>query len=194
MLQRFHHLGIAFATCILLFASRSEPVFAQLGQPALDPKVERLAEALVKAKREAEGGALLASARDLVTADLVKAVSRQGDPFLNRGEYPQALSIYRLSQDIGDQIGDKLGIARALNSIGRVHCRQSNYAQARAYYQKSLTLFEALGHNAGIAGALGNIGLLYYRQNNCVQALEYLQKSLERCSRFFETHPELHAR
>jgi CHAT domain-containing protein/tetratricopeptide (TPR) repeat protein len=137
-----------------------------------------LAEALVKAKTEVERAGLLAEEKELVTVELVRALSSQGDSSYNQGGYQQALSIYRLERSLAEKIGDRPGMARALNNIGKVHNRQENYAQALKSYQQSLALCEALRDNAGIARALSNIGLVHESQGNYTQALESLQQSL----------------
>ncbi len=142
------------------------------------PAVNDLAEALVKAKSEAEQTGLLAEEKELVTAELARALISQGNRFLNQGSYPQALAVFRLAQSIGEQIGDKAEIVNALNSIGAVYYQQGNYAQALEHYQESLTSGETLGDKALIARALHNIGAVHESQDNYVKAVEYYQKSL----------------
>jgi CHAT domain-containing protein/Flp pilus assembly protein TadD len=137
-----------------------------------------LAEALVRTKTEAERAVLLAEEKELVTRELLRALSTQAGGFATKGNYPQSLSALHLTQRIAEQIGDKTGIASVLNNIGNLHFRQGNYAEAVDYHQKSLEIKEALGNKVGIATSLGNIGAAYFQQGNYVQALEYYRKSL----------------
>jgi len=140
--------------------------------------VNDLAETLVNAKSDAERGGLLAEEKELVTVELVRALNMQGNRFQDQGNYPQALGVYSLAQSIGEQIGDKAGIAGALHNIGTVHGRQGNYVQAMEHFQRSLALREELGDKAGIASSLNNIGIVHKLRGNYAQAVEYYQKSL----------------
>jgi CHAT domain-containing protein len=143
-----------------------------------DPRTLRLAEQLLAAPTEDERAALLSAEKDLVTVELRKALVAAGRRQRTLGNYPQALSIYRLAQSVAEQIDDKAGIADALRNAGIIHKLQGNPAQALECLQKSLPLSEAAGDQAGIAATLNNFGLHYYEQGNYGLALEYYQKSL----------------
>ncbi len=159
-------------------AGRYEAKIIALRDATPEYKTEYLATRLAEAKTEAERTALLAAEKELVTEKLVQALNKLGDGQRMQGKYAQALTHFRFSQNIAEQIGDKSGIARTLNNIGVVNTLQGNYAQALEHYQKSLTLSEALGNKRGIASTLHNIGIVHYLQGNYAQALEYYQKSL----------------
>ncbi len=143
---------------------------------------DELAAALAAAKGEQERAALLAKMqteeRELMTAELVSAVSSRGDRFYEQGDYPQALALHRLAQGLAEQTGDRPGLARTLNNTGKILYAQGNYAQALAQFRQSLALQESLGHKAGVALALNNIGNVHFRQGDYTQALEHYQKSL----------------
>lgn len=57
----------------------------------------------------------------------------QGDYDHAQGQLVQSLAIYR-------ELGDKAGIANALNFLGNIAGGQGAYAQARKYHQESLLL------------------------------------------------------
>src|SRR5262249_1218329 len=61
------------------------------------PAEEDLAEALVKAKSEAERAELLAEEKELVTAELVRTMIEQGNRLYLQSRFDQAAAIYRLS-------------------------------------------------------------------------------------------------
>jgi CHAT domain-containing protein/tetratricopeptide (TPR) repeat protein len=142
------------------------------------PAEDDLAEALVKARTEAERAELLAEEKELVTADLARALNSQGDRFANRGEYPQALTIFTYANGMAEQIGDQAEIARTLHNLGRVHRSQGNFAQAMEYSQRSLAMGEALGEQKVIGRALLGIGMIHWLQGDFTQALERYRKSL----------------
>ena len=138
-----------------------------------------LAEALAGAKPEAERGRLLIEEKDLVTAELVRALGSVGDRTYNQGRYAQAIAIYAQTLSIAEQIGDQRGMVSTLNDLGNVHRSKGDYAQALDYYQKSLAIGEALGDRSRIAATLGLIGTVHSFQSNYALALEFFQRSLE---------------
>jgi len=143
------------------------------------PAEKDLAEALVKAKTEEERSGLLAQEKELMTSDLVQALNNHGARLRSQRDFPQALAVHILSKNFADQIGDRAGVASALEGIGNTHEVQGNYAQALEQLQKSLAINEALKDEAGLAASLNNLATVHQRQGNLVQALEYLQRSLK---------------
>lgn len=144
---------------------------------------DELAAALAAAKSEPERTALLAQMQAeepelITTAELVRALGRQGDDFFDQAEYARAASLHRLAQGIAERIGDQPGIARSLYNLGNVAWAQSNLAQAMEYIQKSQSLYERLGNKPGIARALNSLGNIQYAQGNYAQALEHFRQSL----------------
>jgi tetratricopeptide (TPR) repeat protein len=117
-------------------AGRYEAKITALRDATQEDKAEDFARRLAEAKTEAERTALLAE-KELATEKLAQALNKLGDGLMTQGNYGQALTLFRLSQKIAEQIGDKAGIARSLNYIGNVHYSQGNYAQALEYHQKS---------------------------------------------------------
>jgi CHAT domain-containing protein/uncharacterized protein HemY len=142
------------------------------------PAENDLAEALAQAKTEEERTGLLTEEKELMTSELARALVGQGDRLRNQGDYPQALTRYRLAQSIAEQIGDKSGIATTWYTIGLVHGSQGDYAQALECLRKGFVLYEALGSQAGIAKTLNSIGSVYWRQSDYAQAMEHYEKSL----------------
>jgi CHAT domain-containing protein/Tfp pilus assembly protein PilF len=142
------------------------------------PAEEELAEALVKAGSEAQRAELLAEEKELVTADLARALNHQGDRLANRGVYPQALKVYTLANGLAEQVGDRPEIARTLHNLGRVHRSQGDFPQALQYFQKSLAINEELGEQPGIGRTLLGIGMVHWLQGNFTEASEHYQKSL----------------
>ena len=143
------------------------------------PAEEDLAKELVKVESEAERAKLLAEDKELVTAELVRAMIEHGNRLFLQSGFDQAIAIYRLSQSIAEQIGDKAGFARALNNIGSIYNIQGHNAQAMEYLWRSLAMSEAGGDRAGIARALNTIGEIQLQQADFMPALENFQKSLE---------------
>lgn len=79
--------------------------------------------------------------------------SEQGDPVAAVGYAEQFLAIRR-------QLGDPVGIARALNNLALTLFFQARYAEARPLLEESLALKRASNDLRGIAQSLGNLGLI----------------------------------
>jgi CHAT domain-containing protein/tetratricopeptide (TPR) repeat protein len=139
---------------------------------------ENLAAALVAAKTDGERDALLAVEKELMTAELWKALIRQGKRQYSQSNYKQALRIDELAKSIAEQIGDMEGIAQAFNDMGAVQDSQGNYGLAIEYFQRSLVLRKALGDKVNMAVSLANLGSVYGSQGNHRLASEYYQKAL----------------
>ncbi|MEP6920141.1 MAG: CHAT domain-containing protein [bacterium] len=137
-----------------------------------------LASALVAAKNEESRATLLADEKELLTADLWRALLTQGDEPRRQGKYADALSIYVLAQKIAELIEDKAGTAAALRLIGIVHYRQGHYDLSLDHLQRSLKLSEALADEANIADTLVHFGIVYYLRSDYTVALDYYQRSL----------------
>jgi CHAT domain-containing protein len=139
---------------------------------------EDLAAALIAAKTQDEREALLQAERGLITAELWKALIRQGKQPYSQSNYQQALTIDQLAKSIAEQIGDKEGIAQALADMGAVQYSQGNYGIALEHFQSSLMLRNALGDKVNMALMLNNLGTVYSSQGNQRLASVYYQKAL----------------
>ena len=140
---------------------------------------EELATKLVAAKSQEERDALTAAEKELITADLWKALTAQAARQFNLSNYPQALTINQLSLAIAEQIGDREGIGQALSDIGSVKYFQSNYVEALDYLHKSLKLRKEGGNKQKLGRTLNNLAAVYSSQGNYSLASEYFQKALE---------------
>src|SRR5262249_26927356 len=74
---------------------------------------EDLAEALVKVESEAERAKLLAEDKELVTAELIRAMIEHGNRLFLQSGFDQAIAVYRLSQSIPERNWEQARITRA---------------------------------------------------------------------------------
>ena len=140
---------------------------------------EELAAGLLEAKTKEERAALLKAEQELLSAQLWKALIAEGGRVRLQGDYAQALTGYALAAKVAEQIGDKSGLARALNGTGVVHQIQSNYSRALEYHHRSLSLGKEVGDQVAIANSFNNFGLVHKELGNYELALEYFEKSLK---------------
>jgi len=77
----------------------------------------------------------------------------QGDYALAEQRLQESLAIWR-------EVGDKRGLAHAMNYLGMVVVHQGNPADTRLLHEESLTLFQAVKDAWGVALALRNLGVV----------------------------------
>jgi CHAT domain-containing protein/tetratricopeptide (TPR) repeat protein len=138
---------------------------------------EDLAAALVAAPAERRA-ALIAGKDDLVTAELWKALVRQATPQFWQGNYSRALETTDLAQEIARRIGDREGIAQALNDSGAIHYQLGDYELALDHMNRSLALRGDSGDRQKLAATLANIATVRSSQGNHSQAAVSYQKAL----------------
>jgi tetratricopeptide (TPR) repeat protein len=97
----------------------------------------------------------------------------------DRGAYDEALSHYRRSLKIVEELGDIAGVAKSLHNIGVLHQARGAYDEALSHYQRSLKIVEELGDIAGVAGSLHQIGMLHHARGAYDEALSHYQRSLK---------------
>lgn len=95
------------------------------------------------------------------------------------GNSLKALSFYRKSLKILEDIEDKDGIATSSNNIGFIYKKQGDYSKALEYYHISLKIREEIKDKIGIANSLNNIGFIYDNQEDISKAFEYYNRSLK---------------
>ena len=84
----------------------------------------------------------------------------------------QALALFH-------DLGDRLGLADALNGLGVVHRLAGHYPAAATCYQQALDLFRDLGNQHGQSDALCNLSHLYCLTGNYLAARAYAEQVLE---------------
>jgi CHAT domain-containing protein/tetratricopeptide (TPR) repeat protein len=143
------------------------------------PSEEGLAAALLSAKTEEDRKAVLATDKELVTGELVRALLSEGRRLQTRGEYSAALNSYEIALSLSDQLRYPMGAANALRSVGVIQFSQADYGKALQCFEKSLKISQDRGYKLGIAYSLNNIASLYREQDRYAEALEYFQRSIK---------------
>jgi CHAT domain-containing protein/Tfp pilus assembly protein PilF len=163
---------VAIILCLSAYALAGQPQSKGL------PPVEKLAADLINAKTQQARFALLAARKELVTPELRKALVTQGNLFLLKRRYAQALDTYNLSKSISEQMGDKFGTAESLHYIGVTYYAQGDDTRALDYHQKALRLFEELGDKLETGRTLVSIALALKDQGATAETLTLLQRAL----------------
>jgi tetratricopeptide (TPR) repeat protein len=97
----------------------------------------------------------------------------------NHGDYEAALRHYQESQEVFEELGDRVGIANSLHQIGNLHLLRGDYDGALRHYEKSLRIKEELGDRAGVGYSYGQIGNLHYNRGEYEVALRHYDETLK---------------
>jgi CHAT domain-containing protein/tetratricopeptide (TPR) repeat protein len=141
---------------------------------------DELAEALITVTTPEQQSALLNAQPELVTPELVAALTKQAKQLLARGKQTEALTICDLALSIAQQrLNDKRGMFLALRVKGEVAEARGDNKQALEYYEQCLKLAQEMGDKASIGDALNSMGIVYARQSDYPQALALFQQNLK---------------
>jgi CHAT domain-containing protein/tetratricopeptide (TPR) repeat protein len=144
-----------------------------------EANVTKLAEALSAVKTPEESTKLLNAQPELVTPDLVKALTKQARDHIASGRHAQALTICDLALDIAKRLNDKRGVFLTLRVKGELARVRGDNKQALEYLEQCLKLAEEIGDRASVGDALNSIGIVYARQSDYPKALEMFQRNLK---------------
>jgi CHAT domain-containing protein/ketosteroid isomerase-like protein len=140
---------------------------------------DELAEALSAVSTPEESRALLNAQPDLMTPELVNALTKQARELLARGKQAEALTICDLALNIAQRLNHKRGIFMALRVKGEVARLRGDHKQALEYYDQCLKLAEEFGDQASIGDALNSMGIVYAVQSDYLKALALFRRSLQ---------------
>ncbi len=90
-----------------------------------------------------------------------------------QGNYTEALNNNLEALKIGQQTGDKAGMALPYNNIGNIYAALGNYPEALKNLFASLKIKEETGDKKSIANSYNNIGSTFFNQGEFTQALKY---------------------
>ena len=95
-------------------------------------------------------------------------------------EYTQARERYQQALPIFQEIGNRLGEANTIKSLGDVHLRMAEYTQAREHYEEAMPIYQDIRDRLGEAQCYGYLGQICRREKrDYEQALANYQKALE---------------
>ncbi len=180
----FRAPALMLAALISLVSTAS---LAQTPQPQVTPSsvnvstpVQQLAAELIAAETEARRAALVTARRDLLSVELRKLLSERGNQLRIKGEYAQALAAHQSALVVATQLGNKEGIARALNGIGQVRFAKNDFGGSMESFKQSLAAWTEVDEQImGRAEVLTDIARIHFRKRDFKASQEFYQKALE---------------
>jgi predicted ATPase len=96
----------------------------------------------------------------------------------DQSDYAAARAFCEESQAIWQELGDRRGIALALDALGHVEPDEGWYEEARLTLEQSLSLYQELGDKHGIATSLDELAVVAHHQGDQILALILTEQSL----------------
>ena len=143
------------------------------------PAVDALADGLIAAATTEEREALLQAEPDLVTLELILALSRRAGQAAQEQKYAQAQVGFERMREVARRVGDKRYEGEALQNLANALYFQRNLAGALDAYEQRLTIERGREDQAGIAAALVGIGTIRYTFAEYGTALSTYRQALE---------------
>jgi tetratricopeptide (TPR) repeat protein len=93
--------------------------------------------------------------------------------------YDEARVLYCELLPLFQEVSDKKGEARTLNTMGGISLSQGDYETALDYFQQSLAIYQGVSDKGGEGMTLNNISQIFRARGKHETALDYLQDSLK---------------
>jgi CHAT domain-containing protein/tetratricopeptide (TPR) repeat protein len=143
---------------VLIIAAASglaqDPVLSPEAEPATFLRNSReglLARQMIAARSDEERAALLTNNGSFLNGNVVRAITEEAESLKGNASFPELERICGLAINLGEQIGDKREIARALLLLGNL---QRGATDSIASYARGIKLSEAVGDQDLIANFL----------------------------------------
>lgn len=97
------------------------------------------------------------------------------------GKYAEALTHYKSTESVYQQLGDPDQKANIQRKLGQTYDRLDHFEQAFIHFQKSYDAFLSADKidSMRLAGLFVDIGSVYSRQSNIPEALDYMKRSVK---------------
>ncbi|MEP4888680.1 MAG: tetratricopeptide repeat protein [Aliiglaciecola sp.] len=109
---------------------------------------------------------------------LAETLGQIGKQYHHVGSYDKALTYFKQSLAIRQEIGDKSGEGTTLNNISQIYDARGDYETALTYLKQSLAIVQEIGDKSGEGTTLNNIATTAHARGDYETALTYFKQSL----------------
>ncbi|WP_167659912.1 tetratricopeptide repeat protein [Nocardia mangyaensis] len=95
-----------------------------------------------------------------------------------RGDYEEAERRYQRALTIGEEQGNRAGVAAGHHQLGMIAQLRGDYEEAERRYQRALTIGEEQGNRAGVAAGHHQLGMIAQLRGDYEEAEHRYQRSL----------------
>ena len=140
----------------------------------------QLAKQLRNESRYYESGVYFENALEFANdQQQMKIYNNLGTICWYKGEYDEAMRMYRKILELSELSKNQKYQAIALNNIGFVYAEHNNQQKSLEYYQKALKIRLKIKNKKGIAQSYLNIGSSYFSIDSFSKALHFFDLSLK---------------
>lgn len=111
-------------------------------------------------------------------AEIAAALAALGRFYITAGDDLKTREFFERSMKLNEQLGNRLGVAMALNNIG-VSWKPHDVLVALDYFQKSMDELTALGEERRANIVRNNIAVMYYQLGDLERAIELARTALK---------------
>ncbi|MBK7577763.1 MAG: tetratricopeptide repeat protein [Ignavibacteria bacterium] len=102
----------------------------------------------------------------------------RGSAWYQLGDYTTAQEHFSQSIALFEELGDRVGVARVLTSIGAVHSTRGDLAMALECLHRALALGKETGDRVVESSVATNLGIVYFNTGDLTSALEHHYRAL----------------
>jgi len=121
----------------------------------------------------------LAMGGDAAPALRAKALVAAGDLAFLQSEYERAKGLLEKGAALYRTVGDKRGVASAVQLLGSIAREQGRYERAEAFHEESLGISRELGDEWGVAQSLNYLGFVAWLREDYDRATKLCTRTLE---------------
>jgi predicted ATPase/DNA-binding CsgD family transcriptional regulator len=121
---------------------------------------------------------LLVAVRTMPDSQQARALSAAGTMAWTNSDFTRATELHAAALELCRQLGDKHGVASALNNLGAQAMEQGRPDEARVLLEESLTLRRDIDDIPGLAETLNNLGVIAEHQGDYAGAAPFYERSL----------------
>lgn len=107
-----------------------------------------------------------------------KASGMAGDLAWKQADYAAAKTRHEDALALYESLGDKSGVAEALNDLANLALSQNDLAASQRWHQESLALMRTVGNTWGIARSLMGLGNVFFTRADLAAARSHWEQSL----------------
>jgi tetratricopeptide (TPR) repeat protein len=119
---------------------------------------------------------------------LAPACNQLGGMLYEKGNYREALALFREAAAIYRRGRDRLGRAQCLSNLAGIYHNQGHYAKARGHLERALALARAARDLQKISQYTGNLGIIDYQMGEFAQAARRYRRTLDLAERLQLDH------
>ncbi len=124
----------------------------------------------------AEKGISLVDPDDIEMCSLLNV---KGWGLLRKGEYDEAIKVFKKSEEKADMLDRKLDKGQAQHNLGTIYLRKGEFDEGKEYLEKAIKLRDDCEDINGLGVSYNNMALIYWNKGELEHALQYFTQCID---------------